>query len=164
MKEIKKNFKKNLAMAVVLSALFVQNICVQKADALELTNKNVGFIDVNYVINNSKTAQALKSKQESLTIELQKYGITEKERMLSSQTLLNKQDVEQELIKKVSLKKDTLEKEYRDNFVMVQNKIKTSIGQVQEKKQLALVFTKDSLVSGGVDITKDVVDILDSTK
>jgi len=164
MKKNSAKFQKKLTMAVVLAVLVVQNITMQKSDALELKRQNVGLIDVNYVVNNSKITQALKTKQDSLTIELQKYSITEKEKMLSSQTSLNKQDVEKELIKKVSLKKSDLEKEYKENFVLVQQKVKTAVEEVQKKKQLDLVFTKDSLVSGGVDITKDVIEVLDAIK
>lgn len=34
----------------------------------------------------------------------------------------------------------------------------------EKKKNIVLVFSKDSLISGGVDITKDVIDVLDSLK
>ena len=46
----------------------------------------------------------------------------------------------------------------------MQQKIKTAVDQVEKKKHIDLVFTKDSLVSGGVDLTKDIIDVLDSTK
>lgn len=153
-------------LLVVLGALtlVVPNQMEQKAQALELTNQNVGFIDVNYIVNNSKQTQALKQKQDTLTVELQKFGITEKEKMMNSKTSLNKQELEKDLIKKVSLKKEDLEKEYRENFISVQQKIKTAVATVEKQKHIDLVFTKDSLVSGGVDLTKDVIEVLDSTK
>lgn len=156
--------QKFLIVALVASALAVPNQMEQKAQAAELTNQNVGFIDINYIVNNSKQTQALKQKQDALTVELQKFGITEKEKMMNSKASLSKQDLEKELIKTVSLKKESLEKEYRDDFVAVQQKIKAAVADVENKKQLVLVFTKDSLVSGGIDITKDVIDVLDSSK
>lgn len=156
--------EKLLIIALIASTLVTPSQMEQKAEATALTNQNVGFIDANYIVNNSKETQALRQKQDTLTVELQKFGITEKEKMITSKSLLSKQDMEKELIKKVSLKKDDLEKEYRANFVSVQQKIKTAVDQVEKKKQLVLVFTKDSLVSGGVDITKDVIEVLDSTK
>lgn len=156
--------QKLLLIALVASTLAVPNQIGQKAQASELTKQNVGFIDVSYIVNNSKETQALKQKQDALTVELQKFGITEKEKMMNSKSSLSKQDMEKELIKKVSLKKEDLEKQYRDNFIVVQQKIKTAVGEVEKKKHIDLVFTKDSLVSGGVDITKDVLVILDSSK
>lgn len=163
---MKKNNKlqKLLLVALVASTLVVPNQMGQKAQASDLTNQNVGFIDVNYIVSNSKQTQALKAKQDALTVELQKYGITEKEKMMNSKTSLNKQDAEKELIKKVSLKKEDLEKQYKDNFIAVQQKIKTAVADVEKKKHIDLVFTKDSLVSGGVDLTKDVIEILDTSK
>jgi Skp family chaperone for outer membrane proteins len=156
--------EKLLLVALVASALTIPCQMGQKSQAVELTSQNVGFIDVNYIVNNSKETQALKQKQDALTVELQKYGITEKEKMMNAKSSLNKQDMEKELIKKVSVKKDDLEKQYRDNFIAVQQKIKTAVNSVEKKKHIDLVFTKDSLVSGGVDITKDVMEILDSSK
>lgn len=163
---MKKNNKlqKLLLVALVASALVTTGQIGQKAQATELTSQNVGFIDVNYIVNNSKQTQALKQKQDALTVELQKFGITEKEKMMNSKTLLSKQDLEKELIKKVALKKEDLEKQYRDNFIAVQQKIKTAVADVEKQKHINLVFTKDSLVSGGIDITKDVIDVLDSSK
>lgn len=160
------NTKKQIILVAVtfMATLAIFIITMQKSDAVELTGKNVGFIDVSYVINNSKTTQALKAKQDSLVVELQKYGIIEKEKMINSKTLYDKDNIEKELIEKVSAKKQDLDKEYKESFVIVQQKIKTAITQIQEEKQLSLVFTKESLVSGGVDITKDVINILDSTK
>ncbi len=160
------NTKKQIILAAVtfIATLTISIITIQKSDAVEFTGKNVGFIDVSYVINNSKTTQALKAKQDSLVVELQKYGITEKEKMINSKTLYDKDNIEKELIEKVSAKKQDLDKQYKESFVIVQQKIKTAITQIQEEKQLSLVFTKESLVSGGVDITKDVINILDSTK
>lgn len=156
--------QKLLIGALIASTLIAPSQIGQQSQAAELTNQNVGFIDVNYIINNSKQTQALKAKQDALTIELQKFGITEKEKMMNSKTSLNKQDLEKELIKKVSLKKEDLEKEYRENFISVQQKIKTAVADIEKKKHIYLVFTKDSLVSGGTDITKDVIEVLDSTK
>lgn len=156
--------EKLLLVALVASTIAIPSQMGQKSQASELTNQNVGFIDVNYIVSNSKETQALKQKQDALTVELQKYGITEKEKMMNSKSSLNKQDMEKELIKKVSTKKEDLEKQYRDNFVSVQQKIKTAVNDVEKKKHIELVFTKDSLVSGGVDITKDVIEVLDSMK
>lgn len=156
--------QKFLIGAFVASSLLLPSQIGQKAQAVELTNQNVGFIDVNYIVNNSKQTQALKQKQDALTVELQKYGITEKEKMMNSKTSMSKQDMEKELIKKVSLKKDDLEKQYRDDFVSLQQKIKTSVAQVENKKHVVLVFTKDSLVTGGVDLTQDVINTLDASK
>jgi Skp family chaperone for outer membrane proteins len=154
--------QKFLLVAICASTLAIPSQI--GAQAAELTNQNVGFIDVNYIVKNSKQTQALKTKQDALTVELQKFGITEKEKMMNSKTSLSKQDMEKELIKKVSLKKDDLEKEYRENFISVQQQIKTAVGQVEKNKHIDLVFTKDSLVSGGVDLTKDVIEVLDSSK
>ena len=156
--------QKLLLIALVASTLVAPIQMGQETQAAELTNQNVGFIDVSYIVNNSKETQALKQKQDTLTVELQKFGITEKEKMMNSKTSLSKEDMEKELIKKVSLKKEDLEKQYRDNFIAVQQKIKTAVDQVEKKKHIDLVFTKDSLVSGGVDLTKDIIDVLDSTK
>jgi len=147
--------------ALILAMLFQP---WQKAQALELTGQSVGVIDIGYIINNSKQTQALKQKQDALTVELQKFGITEKEKMLNSKTSLNKQDLEKELITKISLKKESLEKQYREDFILVQQQIKTAVDEVEKKKHIDLVFTKDSLVSGGIDITQDVIEILDSNK
>ena len=97
--------QKLLLIALVASTLGATNLMIQSAQAVDLTNQNVGFIDVNFIVNNSKATQALKQKQETLTVELQKYGITEKEKMMNSKTSLSQQDLEKELIKKVSLKK-----------------------------------------------------------
>lgn len=156
--------QKLLLAAIVASTLAAPSQMSQTIQAAELTNQNVGFIDVNYIVNNSKETQALKAKQDALTVELQKFGITEKEKMMNSKSSLSKQDLEKELIKKVTLKKEDLEKQYRENFISVQQKIKTAVAQVEKKKHIDLVFTKDSLVSGGIDLTKDVIEVLDSTK
>jgi len=156
--------QKLLLVAIVASTLVVPIKMEQRVQAAELVNQNVGFIDVTYIVNNSKQTQALKQKQDTLTVELQKFGITEKEKMMNSKTSLSKQDLEKALISNVSLKKQDLEKEYRDDFISVQQKIKTAVADVEKKKHIDLVFTKDSLVSGGVDLTKDVVDVLDSSK
>lgn len=158
------NTKKKLFTSLTIATMFISCLSAT-ATATTLSNQNVGVIDINYILINSKQTQALKQKQEALTIELQKYGITEKEKMMNnSKTDLSKVDLEKELVKKVSLKKDNLEKEYRDNFINVQQKIRTAVGSVEKKKHVELVFTKDSLILGGTDITKDVLEALDSIK
>src|SRR5574344_864520 len=136
--------QKKLFICLTISTLLISGFS-ENSFATGMTNQNVGFIDVNYILSNSKQTQALKQKQEALTVELQKYGITEKEKMINSKTNLSKTDMEKELIKKVSLKKENLEKEYRDDFITVQQKLKNAVSLVEKKRHTDVVFTKESM-------------------
>ena len=147
-------------------------------------SKNIVYLDIQYIIDNSDLGIFYKSKINKLTdnnkenLKIKKNEIKLKEEEINNQkNLLSKEEIEKKIVNLNKLIKNyQIEQNKKNKLVIDEKKIYTSkilkllnplLTNYVEKNKITLVVDKKNILIGikSLDITKDILQILnDETK
>ena len=125
--------------------------------AQQMPLSNIGFIDEAIVIKNYPQTKAIEEKQKNQIIELQKLAADARFQIASAKTDQEKKQLEETLTKQINQKKNSLDEEYAKMYSNLQKDIISIVKDTADKKNLAVVLKKDSVIYGGTDITQDII-------
>lgn len=157
------NNKKTLfgiSAAVVLFALilsvFACKICCNK--------NTIGVIDLQKVVSVSKDVAALRNNRAAQIAELQKMADAANAKIDEIKKDDEKKAATDAYLAEIQNKKAEFDKVYSASVQASNAKIQNAIDAVAKKKGLTIVINKNSVATGGTDITQEVVEGLAEEK
>lgn len=142
--------KKSLFVAFVAVSLMGLSAC-------KCCEKKVAVVDVQKVVTSYPEVQKLKLEQEKNTAELTEWLKGPNEEIEKIKDKEKKAELANKYAAELNQKKQALQIEYVQKLQQIDAKITDVIKTVANGKGFKMVFTKNSLVVGGEDITEEVI-------
>ncbi|MCQ2966358.1 MAG: OmpH family outer membrane protein [Alphaproteobacteria bacterium] len=143
--------KKSLFVAFVAVSLMGLTAC-KCCDG-----KKLAVVDVQKVVTAYPEVQKLRLEQEKNTAELAEWIKGPNEEIEKIKDKDKKAELANKYATELNQKKQALQLEYVQKLQQIDAKITEIIKSVADKKGFKMVFTKNSLVVGGTDITEEVI-------
>lgn len=125
------------------------------------SNKDTfGVIDLQRVVAVSKDVTDLRTNREAQIVALQKMADEANAKIDEIKKDDEKKAATEKYLAEIQAKKAEFDNAYNASLQASDEKIQNVINSVAEKKDLTIVLNKSSVVSGGVDITEAVVDLV----
>ena len=154
---VKENIKKYYKPALVILAAFALGFALC---CLCCSSSRIATIDVARIAASSSALAKLNQKQQQDMAELQKW-IKEAQADVKKQKSKQQRD---ELTKKydeeLMQKQQTLQQEYSATLKAIDTEISSLIEKKAKSKGYGVVLAKDSVVTGGKDITDDILELM----
>lgn len=123
-------------------------------------NNGVGVIDLQRVVASSKDVATLRTNREAQINELKKMADEANAKIDEIKKDDEKKVATEKYLGEIQAKKNEFDNAYNTALQASDAKIQNIINSVAEKKDLDIVLNKTSVVSGGVDITEAVIDLV----
>lgn len=132
--------------------------------AISLPRYKVAVVDITKIMELSPDVQNLKSSQEKQSKELDNL-ISKAQNELANEKDPNKfVQLETNYKKQIEDKKSAIENEYNNKIVQITSNIKSIISQQAKKTDYNLVLPAGMVISGGEDITDNVIKSMNTKK
>jgi Skp family chaperone for outer membrane proteins len=125
--------------------------------AVSLPKYRVAVIDVPEVLSNSPEVQELKHTQDKEMEELNTLISKAQNELLNEQNRSVLLQKEVKYRKEIATKKESIDKEYNEKISKINEDIKNIISQEAKKEHYNLVLPTGIVISGGDDITQNVI-------
>lgn len=146
------NFK-NIFLAAV--------ICVVSAPVFADT---IGFADFKKIENNYAYAQKSYKEIDNKVIGLQQYLIDKDKEYKAIESPISKKSFEEKTEKEYKAKEEAVLKLKLQKEEEIFNNIQNASKIVSAQKKVDVVFDYRVILTGGVDLTQDIIDYLNNTK
>lgn len=123
-------------------------------------NNGVGVIDLQRVVASSKDVATLRTNREAQINELKKMADEANAKIDEIKKDDEKKVATEKYLGEIQAKKNEFDNAYNTALQASDAKIQNIINSVAEKKDLDIVLNKTSVVSGGIDITEAVIDLV----
>jgi Skp family chaperone for outer membrane proteins len=144
--------KKFFNVLLVLAFVLCSNVAAM-AD-------NIGVIDITQVWEKYDASVKIDKAADAKDVELEKYLLEKKRLIAEGSSPVERKNLEDTYAKEFQLKVETTKKWYADEQKKLEDSVMCAIKQVATQKNLGVVLNKKTTVYGGVDITNDVLLIL----
>lgn len=125
--------------------------------AVSLPKYKVAVVDVPVILEKSPEIQTLKISQDKKMEELNTL-ISKAQNEIVNETDRNKAiQMEATYRKEIEAKKRAMDEDYNNNIVKITSKIKSLISNEAKKTNYNLVLPTGMVITGGEDITEDIV-------
>ena len=121
------------------------------------SNFKVAVVDVQQVVASSPQVKALKDEQKRKGQELAKFIETAKTALDKEKDAAKRKALEQKYNKEFNAKRDAIAKNYETKLLAIDKNISTIINTNAKNSGYNLVLAKGAVLSGGVDITDQIV-------
>lgn len=125
--------------------------------AVSLPKYKVAVIDVPEVLAHSQEVQTLKRNQERELTELNTLISKAQNELLNEQDRSKLLQKEAQYRKEISAKRESIDKEYSSKIAKINDDIKVIISKEAKKSNYNLVLPTGMVISGGDDITENIV-------
>ncbi len=125
--------------------------------AVSFPRYKVAVIDVPEVLSNSSEIQALKRSQDREMEELNTLISKAQNELLNEHDRTKLLQKESEYRKQIEAKKQNMDKEYNSKLAKINDNIKSLISKEAKKSNYNLVLPTGIVLSGGEDITDNIV-------
>ena len=130
--------------------------------AISLPRYKVAVVDITRVMDNSLQVKDLKASQEKQNKELETL-VSKAQNELANEHDPNKfAQKEADYRKQIETKKNLIDDEYNKNIIQITNNIKSIISEQAKKTDYNLVLPAGMVISGGEDITENVISSMSS--
>lgn len=140
-------------VAAVVSSLITYKATVKN-------NIDFAVVDLQRVIASSKDVEALKNERDNQIQELKKMADTANAEIQKIDNDEDKKKISEKYLAEINTKKDEFDKIYGSALQASDQKLNNVISAVAEKEGLEIVLNRVSIVSGGLDITDKVIDLV----
>lgn len=123
-------------------------------------NYKVAVVDVQKVVNSSKQVSALKADQKKKIADLSNFVKTAKANIAKETDANKKKALEDKYTKEIAAKKSAIEKDYANKLLAIDKNISNVIQTKAKSGNYNLVLSKGVVLSGGEDITSEVLSAL----
>lgn len=151
----KKTIITSTGVAVVVALLVSFAAC-----KLCSNNNEFGVVDLQRVVSASKDVANLRTNRQTQIAELQKMADDANKKIDEIKKDDEKKVATEKYLAEIQAKKAEFDNAYNASLKDSDTKIQNVINAVAEKKDLSIVLNKTSVVSGGVDITEAVIDLV----
>lgn len=125
--------------------------------AISLPRYKVAVVDVTKVMENSKDIKDLKVSQDKQLKELETLISKAQNEIANTQDQTQAVKLQTEYRKEIEAKKDAIDEEYSKKIVKITSNIKNIISTEAKKTDYNLVLPTGMVISGGEDITDNVI-------
>ncbi len=125
--------------------------------AVSFPKYKVAVIDVTQVMSNSSEIQQLKREQDKDMEELNTLISKAQNELLNEHDKTKLMQKESQYRQQIEAKKNDMDKEYSSKLVKINDHIKTVISKEAKKANYNLVLPTGMVISGGEDITANVI-------
>lgn len=146
------NFK-NIVLAAV--------ICIFSSPVFADT---IGYADFKKIENNYSYAQKAYKEIDSKVIGLQQYLIDKDKEYKAIESPISKKSFEEKTEKEYKAKEEAVLKLKLQKEEEIFNNIQSAAKIVSAQKKVDVVFDYRVILTGGVDLTQDIIDYLNNTK
>jgi len=152
MKKGKKMIKKFIIMVSVVCFMAISNISAFA--------QQIGYVDTAKILSSYDKAQEFEADQKVKQAELQKYIAEARKNIKAAKTQTEAKNLESKYSKELDVKKDEYSKQLAKDWELIQKTVIDAIKTAAASKKIDVVFKKESLLTGGIDLTPDVLNIL----
>jgi len=117
----------------------------------------IGVVDMSKILSNSLKAQAITEAVKDQQTEIQKMIVDARNQISAAETDIEKQELEKKLSEEIQQKNNIFKADYEKNVQALQDNIISSVKKIAAKKKIDFIFKKDNIVTGGKDITDEVL-------
>lgn len=148
--------KNNIWFIIACVLVFFVGYNINDA-AVSFPRYKVAVVDVSTILTSSPEIQSLKQSQDKKMEELNTL-ISKAQNEIVNETDKNKAlQMETNYRKEIEQKKLDMDEEYNSKITVINNKIKSMISTEAKKSNYNLVLPTGMVISGGDDITNDIV-------
>lgn len=143
--------KKVLGLLSILSIMSITGVCFAGG---------VGYVDYGYISKNYPLAQKYNSSLKTKAQNIKTYAQNQDAKIQKAQTKAEKEKLSKEGITQVEAKQkelNTLRVQYESEL---SGKVASASEKIRVKKGLDIIIKKNSRITGGVDCTTEVLNIL----
>lgn len=153
------DYNSNLVYMVItaLFAAVASSLITYKATS---SDKQFAVVDLNVVLNSSRDLAALKNERDTQIADLKKMADSANEKIKAVSKEEDKKKLTQEYLEEINAKKADYDKIYASALQASDQKLTAIINSVAEKEGVSTVVNKAYVISGGIDITESVVDMV----
>jgi outer membrane protein len=142
-------------MKKIIMIMALLTVCCLTSGAF--ADQTVGFVDMTKILGNYKMAKDISNSVKTRQNEIQKMIVEAKNKIKSAKTDQEKEDIENNLTAKIQQTNASFQSNCEKQVQTLQNNILTAVKKTAENKKVDFVFKKDNLLTGGEDITDDVL-------
>ena len=142
--------KKVIIMLAAAGAIFCLNMQAFAA-------QTIGYVDMSRVLSGYSKAQAITNQVKDQQTEIQKMITEARNQINSAKTDNEKKELESKLSEEIQQKNNVLRADYEKSVQTLQNNIFESVKKVATKKKVDCILRKDYVITGGADLTEDVL-------
>ena len=151
--------KNNIWFIIACVLVFFVGYNINDA-AVSFPRYKVAVVDVSTILTSSPEIQSLKQSQDKKMEELNTL-ISKAQNEIVNESDKNKAlQMETNYRKEIEQKKLDMDEEYNSKITVINNKIKSMISTEAKKSNYNLVLPTGMVISGGDDITNDIVNII----
>ncbi len=147
------------ATAFILGA-GINNIAHSEAASINTSGIKIGVVDVNQIVSSSAQVKALKAQQDVKKQELAKWLDTVKADIQKQTSQENKVKLAQKYDKELVKKQEANKNEYIKKLEAIDKSISKTINETAKAKGYTIVFSKNSVLYGGDDLTQEIKKIV----
>lgn len=145
------------AVALVALALFVNAFVHETAEAKSIPGAKVAVVDVQKVVENSPDINALKINRQKDMENLVKFAEVARADVEKETNTTKKKALEDGYNKELNIKKVNFDKDFAQKLSDYDKNITSLIDKKAKSMGYDLVLTKSSVLSGGTNITDEVI-------
>lgn len=148
---------KNLTLIAIALALSTNNFVIQKAMAKSSTNVNIALVDIQKIVENSPSINALNVYRKNKLDDLVKFIENANADVAKETNATKKKTLEDGYNKELNIRKEAIDKEYAQKLSEIDKNITVSIKTKAKECNYDLVLTKSNVLDGGTDITSEII-------
>jgi Skp family chaperone for outer membrane proteins len=120
----------------------------------------VGVVDLDKVIGSYSKAQDVSADLKTKEAELQKFLADAQKQLKNTSSPIEKKNLEDRLTQEFKTKSDNFRDSQIKSWKQIEDNVFNAIDQTAKSRKIDLVLTKASVLSGGADITDQIITVL----
>lgn len=117
-------------------------------------------VNLNKIRENYNTAQELTAELQIKEAELQRFIEESQRKIQKAKTPVEKKNLKEKLGQQFVVKRNAYAKDQSEKWNKVETDVINTIKAIAKSKKYAMVFSKQTVIVGGKDITEDVIKAL----
>ena len=142
--------KKIIISLAVMGTMLCSNLGASAA-------QTIGFVDTSKILSNYTKAQAITNQINVQQSEIQKMITDARAQVSAAKTDTERSVLEKKLSEEIQQKNNVFKADYEKNVQALQDNIIATVKKVADNKKIDFIFKKDNIITGGKDITDDVL-------
>ena len=152
--------KKNILTAVLCAFAFGLGFGLNNFAFSDVSSAKIAYVDVNKLIAASKVIQSAQTAREKDTADMLKWYDKASIEIQKQDTKEKKEALVKKYEAQLTQKKNSIKKAYADVLNKADKQMEEAITKKANELGYSLVFKRDSLIVGGVDITSQVLPLV----
>ncbi len=149
--------KNNIWFIIACVLVFFVGYNINNVAVSSFSKYKVAVVDVPTVLSNSSEIQSLKISQNKEMEELNTLISKAQNEIINEPNRTKALQMEATYRKQIESKKNKMDEEYNNKLISITTKIKNLISSEAKKTNYNLVLPTGMVITGGEDITKDIV-------